>query len=102
MIEYVNAGVGQTEVGVELGVGGIEQVGEQSQFVFIAVAYQPVVLVGQFHVFLLCLQVGKGCQEIDVVFLDGVVYLFEGQPVLFFGMCYAEPGLLHFMFVLEE
>ena len=50
MIEYVNAGVGQTEVGVELGVGGIEQVGEQSQFVFIAVAYQPVVLVGQFHV----------------------------------------------------
>ena len=63
VVQDVDAGIHQSQVGGELHVAGIQHVGQQRHLVFIAVLGDVVILVCQLYTVLLCPQVGKAVRK---------------------------------------
>ena len=66
VVQDVDAGIHQSQVGGELHIAGIQHVGQQRHLVFIAVLGDVVILVRQPYAVLLCPQVGKGGQKVYI------------------------------------
>lgn len=102
MVEDVDAGVHQSEVGTELSVAGIQHIGEQRHLVAVAVVDDFVVLIRQPDAVFLCPQVGEGGQEVNVALLHGIFDLLLRQQVLLLGLTHVQPRLFQLPVVLEE
>lgn len=79
VVQDVDAGIHQSQVGGEFHVAGIQHVGQQRHLVFIAVLGDVVILVCQLYTVLLCPQVGKGSQEVHIPLLHGIFHLLRAN-----------------------
>ena len=102
VVQDVDAGIHQSQVGGELHIAGIQHVGQQRHLVFIAVLGDVVILVRQPYAVLLCPQVGKGGQEVHIPFLHGIFHLFLHQLVSFLRLTHIQSRLFQRPVVLEQ
>ena len=102
IVQDVDAGVYQSQVGTELHVAGIQHVGQQCHPVLIAVIGNAVILIRQPDAVLLGTQIGKSGQEIYISLLYGIFHLLLHQLVAFLCLAHVQPRLFQFPVVLEQ
>lgn len=101
IVQDIDAGVYQSQVGADLHVAGIQHVGQQCHPVLIAVIGNAVILIRQPDAVLLGTQIGKSGQEIYISLLYGIFHLLLHQLVAFLCLAHVQPRLFQFPVILE-
>ena len=102
MIKQINAGIDQCHFGREFHVGGIHHISKQRKVILITVLHHGVVLVGQLHLFLLCLHLGVGGQQIGIACLYAVLHPFTCQGEGFLRLLMLHPCFADLVFILPK
>ena len=102
MIKQINAGIDQCHFGREFHVGGIYHISKQRKVILITVLHHGVVLVGQFHLFLLCLHLRVGGQQMGIACLYTMLHPFTCQGEGFLRLLMLHLRFADLVFILPK
>ena len=102
MIKQIDAGIDQCHFGREFHVGGIHHISKQRKVILITVLHHGVVLIGQLHLFLLCLHLGVGGQQMGIACLYAVLHPFTCQGEGFLRLLMLHPCFADLVFILPK